>query len=122
MVIQKRVLALIAAYILGWSLGCAGVARSGRSNVGTPLVLATAPVDDQDSSEKQDQLSYFKNPNPKHKKGEHYAHLFILKNSYLQYYLNQLSLSKPSTSVTEHTHPRAVLIPFFWFPAVVIRF
>ncbi|WP_298972861.1 hypothetical protein [uncultured Psychrobacter sp.] len=47
-------LALIAADILGWSLGCGGLARGGRSNVGTPLALATAPVNDQDSSEKQD--------------------------------------------------------------------
>ena len=54
MVIQKRVLALIAADILGWSLGCGGLARGGRSNAGTPLALATAPVNDQDSSEKQD--------------------------------------------------------------------
>ena len=54
MVIQKRFLALIAADILGWSLGCGGLARGDRSNVGTPLALATAPVDDQDSSGKQD--------------------------------------------------------------------
>ncbi len=47
-------LALIAADILGWSLGCGGLARGDRSNVGTPLALATAPVDDQDSSGKQD--------------------------------------------------------------------
>ncbi|MGA4440077.1 hypothetical protein [Psychrobacter sp. KCTC 72983] len=53
-VIQERVLALIAADILGWSLGCGGLARGGRSNAGTPLALATAPVNDQDSSEKQD--------------------------------------------------------------------
>ncbi|MEZ7501603.1 hypothetical protein QO189_03865 [Psychrobacter sp. Arc29] len=51
-------LALIAADILGWSLGCGGLARGGRLNVGTPLALATAPVDDQDSSEKQDQLPH----------------------------------------------------------------
>ena len=54
MVIQKRVLALIAADILGRSLGCGGLARGGRLNVGTPLALAIAPVNDQDSSEKQD--------------------------------------------------------------------
>ncbi len=47
-------LALIAADILGCSQGCRGLARGGHSNVGTPLALATAPVDDQDSSEKQD--------------------------------------------------------------------
>ena len=38
-------LALIVADILGGSLGCAGLARGDRSNVGTPLALATAPVD-----------------------------------------------------------------------------
>ena len=54
MFIQKRVLALIAADILGWSLGCGGLAKGGRSNVGTPLALTIAPVNDQDSSEKQD--------------------------------------------------------------------
>jgi len=63
-------LALIAADILGWSLGCGGLAEGGRSNVGMPLVLATAPMDDQDSSEKQDWLPYFENPNSRHKKGE----------------------------------------------------
>ena len=47
-------LALIVADILGWSLGYGDLARGGRSNVGTPLALAAAPVDDQDSSEKQD--------------------------------------------------------------------
>lgn len=44
MVIHKRVLALIAADILGWSLGCGGLARGDRSNVGTPLASATATV------------------------------------------------------------------------------
>lgn len=47
-------LALIAADILVWSLGCRGFAKGGRSNVGTPIALATDPVDDQVSSEKQD--------------------------------------------------------------------
>tara|TARA_R110000765_G_C18953222_1_gene608740 strand:- start:130 stop:285 length:156 start_codon:yes stop_codon:yes gene_type:complete len=47
-------LALIAADILDWSLGCGGLARGDRSNVGTHLALATAPVDDQDSRGKQD--------------------------------------------------------------------
>ncbi len=65
MVNQKRVLALIAADILDWSLGCGGLARGGRLNVGTPLALATAPVNDQDSSEKQDQLLIYKTPNKK---------------------------------------------------------
>ena len=82
MVIHKRVLALIAADILGWSLGCGGLARGDRSNVGTPLALATAPVNDQDSREKQDWLPYFKNPNPRHKKGKHYAHLFLCLQQY----------------------------------------
>lgn len=51
---MRRGSALIEADILGWLLGCGGWARDGRSNVGTPLALATAPVNDQDSSEKQD--------------------------------------------------------------------
>lgn len=58
MLALRRVLALIAADILGWALSCRGLARGGRLNVGTPLALATAPVDDQDRSEKQDWLPY----------------------------------------------------------------
>jgi len=39
-------LALIAADILRWLLGCDDLVRGGRSNVGTPLTLIIAPVDD----------------------------------------------------------------------------
>ena len=33
----------------------------------------------------------------------------------------QTILTQPSTRITEHTHPRAVLVPRFWFPAMIIR-
>ena len=52
-------LALIAAVILVCSLGCGGLARGGRSNVGTPLALATALVSRQDMSEKQEIAAYY---------------------------------------------------------------
>ncbi len=51
---QQGFLAPIAADILVWSLGYGGLARGDRSDVGTPLASATAPVGSQDSSKKRD--------------------------------------------------------------------
>lgn len=36
--------------------------------------------------------------------------------------LIQIILTQPSSRVTEHPHPRAILIPLLRFPAMVIRF